>query len=314
MKLAVNLAPHRPGGFWLANPVIAASGTFGYGTEYADLIDREQLGAIVSKAVALTPRAGNPMPRLYETPAGLLNAIGLQGIGVERVIAEKAPLWASWRVPVIVNVVGESIAEFCGVVERLSGVAGVAGFELNVSCPNVEGGTLFGDDPQLAADLTQAVRQRTDLPLLVKLAPTAPDVIAVARAVAAAGADALVVANTWPGMAIDLTTRRPVFPGGGGGLSGPAIRPLSLRLVYLVAGAVALPVVGCGGVATAADALEYLMAGACAVQVGTMTFREPSAMLAILAGLREFGEREGLRELADIIGAAQPRPVGGGER
>ena len=309
MNLSVNLAPRRVDGLRLANPVMAASGTFGYGTEYDGLLDHDRLGAIVSKAVGPTPRRGNPTPRLFETPAGMLNSIGLQGIGVERVATEKAPRWARWQVPVVVNVVGESVGDFCQVVERLDGVAGVAGFELNVSCPNVEGGTLFGHDPRLAAELTAAVRRRTQLPVLVKLSPNAPDPLAVAQATAAAGADCLVVANTWLGMAIDPKKRRPVFANTFAGLSGPAIRPLAVRLTYEVARVVDVPIVGCGGIASAADALEFIMAGATAVQVGTMTFTEPGTMLAVIDGLRAFCEREGVTDLAELVGVANLRPV-----
>ncbi|MCS6802401.1 MAG: dihydroorotate dehydrogenase [Chloroflexota bacterium] len=303
VNLAVDLTPRLR----LANPVIAASGTFGYGTEYEDLIDRERLGAIVSKAVGPAPRHGNPLPRLFETPAGLLNSIGLQGIGVERVAAEKAPLWARWRVPVIVNVVGERVGDFCAVVERLDGLPGVAGFELNISCPNVEGGMLFGHDARMAAELTAAVRRRTQLPLLVKLSPNAPDPLAVAQATVAAGADCLVVANTWLGMAIDPKRRRPVFSNVFAGLSGPAIRPLAVRLTYQVAQVVNVPIVGCGGIASAADALEFIMAGATAVQVGTMTFTEPGTMVAVIEGLRDFCEREGVTTLTELVGAANDR-------
>ncbi|MFN8532163.1 MAG: dihydroorotate dehydrogenase [Dehalococcoidia bacterium] len=306
MRLSVELAPHRTDRLTLTNPVMAASGTFGYGTEYGSLIDRDRLGAIVSKAVGPEPRRGNPSPRLFETPAGMLNSIGLQGIGVARVAAEKAPIWANWRAPVLVNVVGESVGDFCAVVEQLDGIAGVAGFELNVSCPNVEGGTLFGHDARMAAELTGAVRALTELPVLVKLSPNAPDPLAVAVAVVDAGADSIVVANTWLGMAIDPKKRRPVFANTFAGLSGPAIRPLAVRLTYQVAQVVDVPIVGCGGIATAADALEFILAGATAVQVGTMTFTEPGTMAAVVDGLRAFCEREGIGDLAEIVGAANP--------
>jgi dihydroorotate dehydrogenase (NAD+) catalytic subunit len=306
VNLSINLAPNRVDGLRLKNPVMAASGTFGYGTEYAALIDREALGAIVSKAVGPEPRRGNPTPRLFETPAGMLNSIGLQGIGVDAVLAQKAPLWASWDVPVLVNVIGESVGDFCDVVEKLDEAPGVAGFELNVSCPNVAGGTIFGEDARLAADLVGAVRRRTQLPVLVKLTPNAPDPLEVARSIEAAGADSLVVANTWLGMAIDPKSRRPVFANAFAGLSGPAIRPLAVRLTYQVAQAVRIPIVGCGGIATPSDALEFILAGATAVQVGTLTFSEPSTMTSVIAGLRAYGEKAGIGSILDLVGAALP--------
>ena len=227
VNLSLNLAPRHPAGLRLQNPVLTASGTFGYGAEYAKLVDIERLGAIVCKATTLHPREGNPQPRLAETPAGMLNSIGLQNVGVHAVIAEKAPLWARWRVPVIVNVAGESVAEYVRVAELLDGVPGVAGLELNISCPNVHGGTQFAVSADLAAEVTAAVKAATALPLLVKLSPNVADIVPIALAVAEAGADAVSLINTLAGMVIDLKARRPLLGAITGGLSGPAIMPVA---------------------------------------------------------------------------------------
>ena len=296
-RLGVSLGPLK-----LKNPVMTAAGTFGYGDELRDFLEVDRLGAIVTKGVTLHPRPGNPQPRLAETPAGLLNSIGLENIGVERLLEEKAPLWAQWDVPVIVNIAGETVEEYAELARRLDGAPGVAGLEINISCPNVEkGGMEFGTDPIIAASLVAGVRQATRLPLLVKLSPQAPDIVALARAVEGAGADALTVMNTIKGMAIDLEERRPFQ----GGLSGPAIHPIALYLVYQVAGAVSIPVVGCGGVTRAEDALEFLMAGARAVQVGTATFPHPRAALEVLEGLTRFLAAEGIEDIREIVGAAR---------
>lgn len=308
VSLEVDLAPRRPGSLRLKNPVLTASGTFGYGIEYAGLVDVEQLGAVISKAVTLRPRDGNPQPRIVETPAGMLNAIGLQNAGVHAVIRDKAPIWAKWSVPVIVNVAGFSVEEYVEVATLLQGVSGVAGIELNISCPNVRSeGETFGLHREPAAAVTAAVRAATDLPLIVKLSPNVTDVAEIARAVAGAGADALSLVNTIPGMVIDLRSRRPYLANRTGGLSGPAIRPIAVRMVYEVAQAVDVPIVGIGGVCTADDALQFLMAGATAVQVGTATFVNPRATLEIVDGIRRFLEREGIRDVREIIGAALPK-------
>lgn len=307
VSLEVDLAPRRPGALRLKNPVLTASGTFGYGTEYARLVDVERLGAVVSKAVTLRPRDGNPQPRIAETPAGMLNAIGLQNVGVHAVIRDKAPIWARWSVPVVVNVAGFSVEEYVEVAELLDGVPGVAGLELNISCPNVRSeGETFGLRCESAAAVTAAVRAATDLPLIVKLSPNVTDVAEIARAVAGAGADALSLINTIPGMVIDLKARRPYLANKTGGLSGPAIRPIAVRMVYEVAQAVDVPIVGIGGIATAEDALQFLMAGATAVEVGTATFVNPHAALEIVDGLRAWLRREGIRDVREIVGAAQP--------
>ncbi len=312
-SLAVDLAPRRPGALKLQNPVLTASGTFGYGTEYAKLIDVERLGAVISKAVTLRPRGGNRQPRIAETPAGMLNAIGLQNVGVEAVIRDKTPIWARWSVPVIVNVAGFSVEEYATVAERLHGAPGVAGLELNISCPNVQSeGEMFGLACEPAAAVTSAVREVTDLPLIVKLSPNAADVPSIARAVVEAGADAVSLINTIPGMVIDLKTRRPYLANRTGGLSGPAIRPIAVRMVYEVAQAVDVPIVGIGGVTSAEDALQFLMAGATAVEVGTATFVNPRTALDVVDGLAAYLAREGIADVRELIGAAQPGRAGAG--
>jgi dihydroorotate dehydrogenase (NAD+) catalytic subunit len=285
---------------------MVASGCFGYGLEYARHLDIQRLGAIVCKGTTLRPRAGNPTPRLAETPAGMLNSIGLQNPGVEAVLAEYGPVWAEWAVPVVVNVAGDTVAEYAELARRLDEAPGVAGIEVNISCPNVAaGGMAFGVDPAAAAAVTRAVRQATTLPLIVKLTPNTADVVGVARAVAEAGADAVSLINTLRGMVMDVAARRPVLARGSGGLSGPAVRPVALAMVYDVAGAVDIPVVGLGGIATAHDALEFLLAGATAVQVGTACFVDPQAPLRILEGLAAWLEQEGVADVNEIVGAGR---------
>jgi dihydroorotate dehydrogenase (NAD+) catalytic subunit len=307
-SLATDLAPAHKHGLRLRNPVLVASGTFGYGTEYQKLIDVQRLGAICSKGITRRPRPGNPTPRIAETPAGMLNAIGLQNIGVDRVIREMAPVWDRWAVPVIVNISGESIDDYARMAEKLDGVPGVAGIELNISCPNVTAdGRLFADDPQLAAAATAAARARTDLPLMVKLSPNVTDIREIALAVEAAGADCISMINTLVGMTIDLRARRPYLANVTGGLSGPAVRPVALRLLYLVAQVVRVPIVGIGGISTTDDALEFFMAGASAIQVGTASFVNPAASLEIVDGLADYLRREGRSSIQDIVGVANPR-------
>jgi dihydroorotate dehydrogenase (NAD+) catalytic subunit len=288
---------------------MTASGTFGYGTEYGHLFDIERLGAIVSKGTTLTPREGNPQPRIAETACGVLNAIGLENIGVSALIKEKAPVWAGWRVPVIVNIAGETVTQYAELAGRLDGVAGISALEVNISCPNVTmGGDEFGAEPGPAARVTGAVREATSLPVLVKLTPNTADIVKVARAVAAAGANALTLVNTLRGMVIDTRRRRPLLGNVTGGLSGPAIKPVALAMVYEVAGAVKIPVVGCGGIATANDALEFIMAGASAVQVGTAGFANPKAPLEVIEGIEAFMEKEGVGDIAELIGAGRRLP------
>ncbi|MDM7999825.1 MAG: dihydroorotate dehydrogenase [Dehalococcoidia bacterium] len=305
MKLSVQLAPQNQRGLLLKNPVMTASGTFGYGVEYADFVDVQRLGAIVCKGTTLQPREGNPQPRVAETPSGLLNSVGLQNIGVEALIKEKAALWASWEVPVIVNIAGESIDEYARLAERLDGVAGISGLEVNIGCPNVKsGGMEFGTDPRMAASVTGAVRKATSLPVVVKLTPNVTDIVSIAVAVADAGADALCLINTVRGMAIDTSKRRPFLGNVCGGLSGPAIKPVALHMVYQVAGRLKLPIVGCGGIMSAQDALEFIMAGATAVEVGTAQFANPRALLDVLEGIEDFMRRERVEDISELIGAA----------
>lgn len=306
MNLSVQLAPKNRRGLLLASPVMTASGTFGYGTEYSHLFDIQRLGAIVTKGTTLSPRDGNAQPRLAETAGGLLNSIGLQNIGVRALIKEKAPIWANWRLPVIVNIAGETTSDYAKLASMLDGVAGISGLEVNISCPNIKaGGAEFGTDPRSAARVTAAVRAVTSLPLLVKLTPNTGDIVGVAVAVAEAGADGLSLINTIKGMAIDINRRRPLLGSITGGLSGPAIKPVALAMVYEVAGSVDLPIVGCGGITCASDAIEFIMAGASAIQVGTASFANPRAPLDVLEGIERFMEKEGIEDIAELIGAAR---------
>jgi dihydroorotate dehydrogenase (NAD+) catalytic subunit len=284
----------------LRGPVLAASGTFGYGTEVA-LLQRRALGGMVSKGIFLRPRAGTAPPRIAETPSGMLNAIGLQGPGADALVRDYAPRWADWDFPVLVNINGESVAEYGDLVARLDGVAGIAGFEVNISCPNVEqGGLYFGNDPRSAAAVTEAVRVRTKLPVWVKLTPMVSDIAVIARAVESAGADALCAINTFVGMSIDLNAYKPRLSFRTGGLSGPAIRPLAVHLAHQAARAVTIPVVGIGGITRAEDALEFLVAGCAAVQVGTATFVNPNAIAEVHDGIATFLEDRGFKSLADL--------------
>ena len=289
----------------LNNPVLTASGCFGNGIEFRRVFDIQRLGGIVSKGITLRPRVGNPQPRVIETPAGLINSIGLQNVGVEAVVRDLAPVWATWSVPVIANIAAERVEEYAALARRLDGVPGIAALEVNISCPNVENGLEFGCRPEPAAEVTRAVRQATDLPVIVKLTPSAGDVVAVAAAVVEAGADALTIANTFPALSIDIRQRRPALGWGSGGLSGPAIRPIVLKMVWDVARArLGVPIIGCGGIVTWQDAVEYLLAGATAVQVGTATFVNPRAPLEVLEGLESFLREQGLESPAELVGAA----------
>ena len=304
----VDLAVDAARGLRLGNPVLTASGTFGQGIEYAELFDVSRLGAFVNKGTTVLARPGNRQYRITETPSGILNSIGLENPGAAAVARIYGRQWAALGVPVIVNVAGYSVEDYVTVIREMAGTAGVVAYELNISCPNVKGGMLFGFDPELAAEVTAAVKQETDLPIIVKLTPNAPDVVAVALAVEAAGADAVTAINTVLGMRIDTTKRRPVLGSGSGGLSGPAIRPIALHITYQVARQLRIPIIGAGGVTSANDALEFLMAGASAVQVGTATFADPLTPIRVLEGLADYVRTHGLTSIRQIIGTALPPP------
>jgi len=307
-SIGVDLAPNNPRELRLANPVIPASGCFGYGQEYQHLIDVQRLGAFVSKGITPKPRHGNPMPRIAETPAGMLNAIGLQNPGIQGFIKKYPPIWSNWRVPAIVNISAETVEDFAMMARLLDETPGIAGIEVNISCPNINaGGFCFGWDADMSAEVTRAVRQATTLPIMVKLSPGALDVVEVAQAVEEAGADSISLINTLVGMAIDVRRRKPVIANGTGGLSGPAVKPVAVRMVYQVAGAVSIPVVGLGGIASLNDALEFFMAGASAIQVGTAVFVQPNILMDLIDQLPVWLEAQGCGTLDEIIGAANPR-------
>jgi dihydroorotate dehydrogenase (NAD+) catalytic subunit len=303
--LAVQLAPGNSRGLRLANPVMTASGTFGYGTEYDHLFDIQDLGAIVCKGTTLEPRAGNPLPRIAECPSGILNAIGLQNIGVEALIKEKAPIWVKWQVPVIVNIAGNTVEQYALMAAKLDKVPGISGLEVNISCPNVKsGGEEFGTTAACAAMVTAAVRKASTLPVWVKLTPNTANVTDIARAVVDAGADGLVLINTLKGMAIDIKTRRPVLGNVTGGLSGPVLKPVALRIVYEVAACLpGVPLIGSGGILTAEDAIEFFIAGASAVQIGTVNLIDPAAPARIMAGIRDYLSREGINDIRELTGS-----------
>jgi dihydroorotate dehydrogenase (NAD+) catalytic subunit len=293
----------RIGRLELANPVGLASGTFGYGSEYEDLVNVDAVGALYTKAVTLAPRPGNPVPRIVETPSGMLNSIGLANPGVEAFIADRLPSLRARRCAVFVNVAGSSEEEYLEVVERLEEAAGIDGYEINLSCPNVrQGGLAFGTDPERIERLTRALRDRTDRPLVVKLTPNVTDIAEIAKAAEAGGADAVSCINTLVGMVIDVGRRRPVLAMGSGGLSGPAIRPIGVACCYKASRAVRIPVIGLGGIGSADDALQYLLAGARAVQVGTGTFVDPRCALFVLAGIERWMEEQGVLKVEDIAG------------
>jgi dihydroorotate dehydrogenase (NAD+) catalytic subunit len=298
-------------GLVLRNPLMVASGTFGYGVEYGEVVDVNRLGAICSKGTTLRPRVGNPPPRVTETPAGMLNSIGLQNPGVDAVLEKYADRWSGWDVPVIVNVAGESVEDYTEVAKRLDGHPGVAGIELNISCPNVgAGGLQFALDAGAAADVTASVRAATDLPLMVKLSPAATDVRGIARAIADAGADSISAINTLPGMALDRQRKKPLLGNVFGGLSGPALKPVALRVVYEVAQVVKIPIVAIGGVGSLEDVVDFLMCGASAVQVGTAVFADPVLPIKIVDELAEWCAANGYASHRDVVGAALPERRG----
>jgi dihydroorotate dehydrogenase (NAD+) catalytic subunit len=297
----------RIGPLTLKNPLIAASGCFGYGVEYADVVDLSALGGVAVKGLFLTEREGHPPPRIVETPAGLLNAIGLQGIGVHRFVSEKLPELRARGATVIVNVCGTTLEEYVEVSRILSNADGVAALELNISCPNIkEGGIQFGCSLTGTFDVVSAVRRATHLPLIPKLTPNVTDPAAFARASEEAGADAVSLVNTFLAMAIDVETRTPLLSNGMGGLSGPAIRPIAVRMVYECRQAVKIPVIGMGGIVEAHDALEFIIAGATAVQVGTASFVDPLIWPKLLDGMTAYMQRHGINRIADLVGAIEP--------
>ncbi len=291
------------GGIIIDNPVMTASGTFGYAREFESFMELRKLGAIIVKGISLNPRQGNPPPRIVETASGMLNAIGLQNVGVDRFITEKMSYLEALGVPAIVNILGDSIEEYEEIAARLRGVPGVAGIEVNISCPNVKkGGVAFGTNPQMAAAVTAAVKKRADVPVMVKLSPNVADVTVIARAVEDAGADSLSLINTLIGMAIDLKTRRPALANVIGGLSGPAIKPVALRMVYQVAHSVSIPVIGIGGIENSDDAVEFMLAGAAAVQVGTASFVNPRASEDVIDGLIEYCVKNKINTINELVG------------
>jgi len=294
----------RIGSLTLQNPVLTASGTFGYGREFASFVNLHRLGAVVVKGISLAPRRGNPPPRVVETPCGMLNAIGLENVGFKRFLSDKLPYLRGVGATVVVNILGETVEEYQELAEKLDGVEGVHALEVNISCPNVKrGGVAFGTDPEMALAVTQAVRGKTALPLIVKLSPNVTDIVAMARKVEEGGADAVSLINTLLGMAIDVTSRRPRLANVVGGLSGPAIKPVALRMVWQVARAVKIPVIGIGGITTAEDALEFLIAGATAVQVGTANFVNPRAAEEIIQGISDYLAGERMERITELIGS-----------
>ncbi|MCG8403266.1 MAG: dihydroorotate dehydrogenase [Firmicutes bacterium] len=300
MKTAVNL-----GGIQMKNPVATASGTFGFGFEYRPYVPLQRLGAITIKGTTPAPRRGNPTPRVAETPSGMLNAIGLQNPGADRVAGDIMPGLAELGVPVIVNIAGDTVEDYASVARKLDRVPGVAGLEINISCPNVKkGGIQFGSDPRAAAEVTRAVKSVTGMPVIVKLSPNVTDITAVAEAVAGAGADALSLINTLLGMVIDVEKRRPLLGNVTGGLSGPAVRPVAVRMVWQVYRAVKLPIMGMGGIMDARDALEFILAGATAVAVGTANFVNPRATVEVIEGIETYMRQNGYDDVNQLVGLA----------
>lgn len=290
-------------GIKLKNPVFTASGTFGYGEEFADFVDLNRLGGVIVKGISLKPLKGNPPPRIWETPSGMLNAIGLENPGVDTFLSGKLPYLRKFDTAVVVNIFGYSLEEYVAVAERLEGVPGISGIEVNISCPNVKaGGMAFGTDLRSTSELLSAVRRATSLPVIAKLSPNVTDVTAFAKAARDAGCDGLSLINTLLGMAIDVRCRRPRLANCTGGLSGPAIRPVAVRMVWQVAKAVSLPILGMGGIVTGEDALEFILAGASAVAVGTANFINPRASLDVIDGMAELLREQGAQDVKELIG------------
>ncbi|MBT3274481.1 MAG: dihydroorotate dehydrogenase [Spirochaetales bacterium] len=283
----------------LASPVGVASGTFGYGSEYEELIDLSLIGALFAKSVTLKPREGNDIPRLVETPSGLINSIGLANVGIDHYIEEKLPYFRTLPCPVVANIAGADEDEYCALLERLDSEDGIWGYEANLSCPNVKHGLAFGTDPSGVERLTRKMRKCTKRPLIVKLTPNVTDIAGVASAAEAGGADAISCINTLVGMVIDIEKKKPVLPAGTGGLSGPAIRPVGIAAVYWVSRAVKIPVIGIGGIMCGDDAIQYLLAGASAIQVGTGNFVDPSTVSEVSASFDSYSERNNLKTVKD---------------
>lgn len=303
MNLSVSI-----GNLELQNPVMTASGTFGYGQEYEEFIDLNELGAIVTKAITLKPKKGNPPPRIAETTAGMLNAIGLQNVGVETFIRDKLPYLRRLNCKTVVNVAGKDAEDYVELAKILSAEDGIDALEVNISCPNVKkGGQLFGSDPDVAQRLVAAVREATDMHLMVKLTPNVTDITEIAKAVEEAGADSISLINTLLGIAVDVRTRKPLIANITGGLSGPAIKPVALACVWKVAKAVEIPLVGIGGIMTAEDGLEFMVVGASAFQVGTANFVEPTATLDILNGIKTFCKAESIDDIKQLIGSFEKK-------
>jgi len=299
----VNLSTQIGGGLVLRNPVMTASGTFGYGREFSDFVDLQNLGAIVVKGISLLPRSGNPPPRIVETAGGMLNAIGLENVGVEGFIHDKLPFLREVGTPVVVNILGDSLDDYASLAEKFNDIEGISAIEVNISCPNVKkGGVAFGTDPEMVRAVTLAVKAKTTLPVIIKLSPNVTDITATARAAEAGGADAVSLINTLLGMAIDHRSRRPRLANVVGGLSGPAIKPVALRMVWQTAQAVKIPVIGIGGIMTAEDALEFLVAGAAAVQIGTANLVNPDTTARVVAGITSYLQESGCSSLQEIIG------------
>lgn len=310
-SLQVDLAPKNPRELVLRNPVIPASGCFGYGQEYSHVIDIQRLGAFCSKGITPLPRSGNPMPRITETPSGMLNAIGLQNPGIDKFIKKYPPIWENWEVPAIVNFSADTVEEFAMMARKLDDVPGVAALEVNISCPNIHaGGFCFGWDARMSGDVTRAVKQATTLPVIIKLSPGAVDIAEIAAAVAGEGADAISLINTLVGMSIDPVTRQSRIANMTGGLSGPAVKPVAVRQTFQVAQAVDIPIVGIGGIFGLSDALEFFMAGATAVEMGTACFSHPSAPIQLIDDLQTWLDAQGCTSIMDIVGVANPRFAG----
>jgi len=293
-------------GIRLKNPVLTASGTFGYGEEYAEFVDLSKLGGVIVKGISMKPIKGNPPPRIWETPSGMLNAIGLENPGVDVFLGDKLPYLRKFDTKVIVNIFGYSLEEYVGVAGKLDAVPGIDGLEVNISCPNVKaGGIVFGTDVRAAFELLSAVRRATKLPIIAKLSPNVTDITEFARAARDAGCDGLSLINTLLGMAIDIRCRRPRLANCTGGLSGPAIRPVAIRMVWQAAKAVRLPIIGMGGIASGEDAMEFILAGASAVAVGTANFVNPRATLDVLSGIQTFMAEQGHERLSSLIGKVE---------